>query len=226
MPDMRTKLAPGCAASQASTSRSAAPARSPAPRGRCAPRASRRAGRDRSPSQRREHLAGRQRDARDSPAAPAFRQIRQRRPSVQLVARPFAPRGHAEQAGRDVAAERRRDRRGMRRVDAPQATSAAAAPPPHRPSRRRCPTRPASSCRGAVAAPAAIPAASRSARAASSTRLSSIAPSSPANGPDTSQRQARPPARRSAGRRRCRRRRASRSHAARRAACRGRAAQG
>ena len=47
LPDMRTKLAPGCAEARRARRRSAAPARSPALRGRCAPRASRRAARDR-----------------------------------------------------------------------------------------------------------------------------------------------------------------------------------
>ena len=223
---MRTKLAPGCAPSQASTvsicGTSAIAARFEIVAA-LAPVAER-AAVDAVPAG--EHLGGRQRHARVDQ--------QHRRPGQfgsvdrrQLVARPFAPRRQAEQAGRHVAAELGRDLLPHAPDRCPTMTSAAAAPPPRRPSRRRSPRRPASFLSSVSAAPVARPPPlRRSARAAVSTRLSSSSPSSAANGPVTSSDKLVRRLRRSAGRHRCRRRRSSRSRAARRAACRGRGARG
>ena len=78
--------------------------------------------------------------------------------SSKLVPGPFAPRGHAEQAGGHVGAESSAQPRSHAPGRSPTAGSAAAAPPPHRPSRRQCPKRPAASCRGSSCAPASTPA--------------------------------------------------------------------
>ena len=99
--------------------RSRAPALAPALRGRCAPRASRRADRDRRRPTRRtpRRSTRRSRGLTSSTGVPG--DALESSTSVS-VARPLPARGQAEQAGRDVAAQRRRDRRRMRRIDPPQ----------------------------------------------------------------------------------------------------------
>ena len=223
---MRTKLAPGCADSQASTVPicgtsaiagvlevvAALPPVVERPAVLAVPA--------------REDLGGRQAARAGSRAAPASRRApaAQRR---QPIARPFARDRQAQQAGgtslpsvgatasacfgsiRHNDGQQPQRRRGVRRTAADARCDRQSLVERQGRALRRPPPR------------------SASARAALSTRLSSFAESSAANGPrhvtatDSSGWLSR-----SAGRRRCRRRRSSRSHAARRAACLARAARG
>ena len=227
LPDMRTKLAPCCCPSQSSTSPIAG--------------TSARAGASRSLRPSRQSSSG----PRSTPSHAAnTAPVDSGTPgltsktgvpamvgssiSVERVPRPVPARRHAQQAGGDVGAQRRRDRRRMRRVEPPH--------PRQQPERRRGIGRPAADPRRdgqslverqRSAPPSSIgPRRSRSASAARMTRLSSSGPRPRAIGPRPSATDHLVDARREACRRRCRRRTPSRAGGARRASVRGRGARG
>ena len=165
---MRTKVAPGCSPSQSSTSpicRDQRDRRRFEVVAAFTPVAERPAI-DAVPA--RENLGGRKRHAGIDQQHRRARQSRGSSRRVELIPRPVAARGHAEQAGGNVAAELGRDRRAHAPGRSPTAGSAAAAPPPRRPSRRRCRRRPARFLLRCSAAPAAD---SRRPRASAARRL-------------------------------------------------------
>ena len=221
---MRTNSAPGCAASQAST----ADLRRQRDRRRLevvaalAPIAERPAIHAVPAG---EHLARSTSGTRGLTSSTGVPDSSGRSTAVSASPGPLPARRQAEQAGRHVAPELRRDRWRMRRIDAATRTSAAATSPPASAEPPPIPKPPAAACRAAIAAPCSTPAA-----AAQRTRRAKheivVVAESAANGPVISSDDPRRPAPRSAGRHRCRRRTSSRSRGGRRAACRGRGARG
>ena len=140
------------------------------------------AGAPNSPCARAEHLGGRHRHARIDqqrcPHAGSAGAADRRSPMPPIRA------GRPSEADRHVGAKAERQSGQIALPGAiPTAGTAAAAPPRRRPSRRRCPTRPAGACRASARASADVPPASASARAARSTRLSGPVASTAPNGP-------------------------------------------
>ena len=132
----------------------------------------------------REHLAGRQRNARIDQQHRGSRD-RSIVDQLEAVPCPGSHRGHAEQAGRDIGSQRRRDRRCMAGIDIPQAGEQAAARPPRPPNRHRYPRRLANSWSRKSQRHAAPWLPRPAARAAFITRLPPSFASPSANGPET-----------------------------------------
>ena len=181
-PDMRTKLAPGCGLSQASTVAI------------CGTSAIAGASRSLRPS--RQSSSG----PRSIPSQPANTPGRQAA-TRGLTSRTGVPassgKSRASAVARPLARAGIANRQAGTSLPSAGATASACAGSichngrqqakrgaPHRPSRRRCPTRPASLLSRRKAAPASMSAASRSALAARSTRLSSPSADRAAKGPE------------------------------------------